>query len=273
MKKAIKIILVCAVLAIALTALYVLTAFLGNPLSAYLARKTAEEHLSESYPDDLVIDEVFYSFKDSLYYATVTDPDSIDGSFYLAINLLGRLVRDSYADDVLSGRNTAERLYDGYRTMVSEVLESAELEGLAEIAFGSIAYTPSEYKDDPSTPDYALITEELERDKEYDIAEVGAVAGSLTLYFESEEPSIEQLAQILLRVKAVFDEAGVPFYAINCVLNGYIESTDESVRLEVMDFLYADIYEDGLADRVAEADAAARAYYEQYDKEDDVIHE
>ena len=270
MKKAIKIIIICVSVAIALFVLYILNGFFGNPLSAYLARKSAEEHLSENYPDDLVIDEVFYSFKDSLYYATVTDPDSIDGSFYLAINMFGRLVRDSYENDVLSGRNTAERIDAAYRGMVCEVLDGTELDGLAEIAFGSIAYTPSKYKDDPSTPDYALITEELERDKEYDIAEVGAAAGSLTLYFESEEPSIELLAQILLRVKAVFEEAGVPFYAINCVLNGYIESTDESVRLEVMDFLYADIYEDGLLERVTEADRAARDYYGELDKESEV---
>ena len=60
------------------------------------------------------------------------------------------------------------------------------------------------------------------------------------------------------------DEADVSFYVIDCVLE-YPRPEDDGEwkegRVEVMSFLYDDIYEDALTQRVRVSDEKAKAYY------------
>ena len=64
---------------------------IGNPISKALAKNTAEKYLEEKYPDtDFELGEVNYSFKDSYYHAHVSSPSSMDSSFTLLINGLGK---------------------------------------------------------------------------------------------------------------------------------------------------------------------------------------
>ena len=57
---------------------------------------------------------------------------------------------------------------------------------------------------------------------------------------------------------------------IDCVLE-YQKNEDISKkqegRVEVREFLYADIYEDGMVERVKASDEAANAYYDEQDAE------
>ena len=56
---------------------------------------------------------------------------------------------------------------------------------------------------------------------------------------------------------------------IDCVLE-YPKLEDgkrREERVEVMNFLYSDIYEDGMVERVRAADEAAKAYYDDQDAE------
>ena len=45
------------------------------------------------------------------------------------------------------------------------------------------------------------------------------------------------------------------------------DTRPEEARTEVMDFLYADIYEAGMSERVKASDEAAKAYYAEQDAE------
>jgi len=78
------------------------------------------------------------------------------------------------------------------------------------------------------------------------------------------------MAEILLDIRSIFDDAGVRFYVIDCVLE-YQKNEDSSEmkegRVEVREFLYADIYEDSMTERVKASDEAARAYYAEQDAE------
>ena len=88
------------------------------------------------------------------------------------------------------------------------------------------------------------------------------------------ELSEEKLAEILLNIKSVFDKSGVTFYAIDCVLQqsksevstppDYTYVTPQ--QIEVMDFLYSDIYEEGLVERVKKANEEAIKYNEEQNK-------
>lgn len=242
----------------------------GNPISKAMAKNTAEKHIQSTYKDtDFELEGVTYSFKDGYYHAYVSSPSSIDSSFTLLINGFGKLKYDYYENNVTNGWNTASRIDGDYRNAVKIIFESKVFPYNEHIGYGELIFVPADQKDAPETPDYALITNELTPDAYYNANELGARAGKLTVYIADTDVSAERMAEILLGIRDCFDKAGVGFYAIDCVLeypqdeNGFAEDG----RVEVMDFLYADIHSEGLLERVTEADKAARAYNSAQDAE------
>lgn len=240
----------------------------GNPVSKYLATKSANEYLEKTYSDkDFVIEEVNYDFKTGGYYARVTSPTSIDSHFSLSFDLMGKLVLDAY-DDVTSGWNTAMRLEDDYRNAVKAITESKDFSEKYFIAYGEIPCVLSDYPIDEETPEYALQNEELVIDKIYDIKEVAAEHGKLVLYAYDDEVTHERLAELLLDIKNKFDNSGVTFKAVDFVLEppkaeGEPMMSDE--QIQIRNFYYSDIYEDGLVERVKKANQETIEYYEKLD--------
>ncbi|MBP3315114.1 MAG: hypothetical protein J6M03_04755 [Clostridia bacterium] len=243
---------------------------IGNPISKALAKNTAEKYLEENYPDtDFELGEVNYSFKDSYYHAHVSSPSSMDSSFTLLINGLGKLRYDYYENNVTNGWNTAYRLRDDYREAVDALLESSSFGYNVILGYGDIAFVAPEDKEILDPPSYAIDTSELELDAYYNVSEFGARAGKLTLHIGDNTVSNERMAEILLGIRKCFDEAKIGFFTIDCVLE---YSQDDSGnykhgRVEVNEFLYEDIYEEGLVERVSKAAEAAENYYYEADDE------
>lgn len=104
-------------------------------------------------------------------------------------------------------------------------------------------------------PAYVIKSSELVLDKEYDIRELGRQAGHLLVYVDSATVNVELAANMMLTVKECFDRAGVPFAAMSFTLEYPMSAEgqrpDGAVR--VRHFLYEDIYEDGMVERVAQA--------------------
>ena len=271
MKKAAKYIAVAVAIVLILGLLVVANAFVGNPISKLLATNTAKDHLARKYADtDFVLEEVSYSFKTGGYYARVVSPSSADTYFSLSLTGTGKLTRDAYGDMVLSGRNTMERLNREYRKMVETVFDAADFPYPSELSFGDI----QELHDIPvesNELDFGLDRATLELDRDYDMRELGKTCGSITFYAQDEDVSPRRAAELLLDITRILDEEAVPFYAINFVLEkprspDGTPSADQR-GLHLTDFLYADIYEEGLEARVqASADATA-AYYAVLDAE------
>ena len=268
MKKILKTVVVIISIALVIGVCVIVNAFVGNPISKHIATNTAEKHLEEKYCDrDFEIEKVIYNLKDGNYHAFIKSPSSIDSHFTILIDMWGELKIDNYEYSVLTGWNTANRLGNEYREKVDEILDSQSVPYAVDIGFGDIEFIPTEYAKDPSVPDYAIIIEDLKLDGKYDINELGSKAGKLTIYIDDETVSYERLAELILEVKKIFDDAKVKFYALDFVLeypkdeNGTIKEG----RVEVMDFLYSDIYEDGILERVKESDKAAREYYAEQD--------
>ena len=191
----------------------------GNPISKMLAQSTAERYLAEHYGDtDYYIDRVSYNFKDGNYHAFVRSPSSVDTTFTLSLTMLGSLQGDTY-DHVLSGWNTALRLDGEYRALADRVLEDPAFPYQCHIGYGCLEIYPTELlnstKAASEVPDYALNQDELILDHIYDIPALGRQAGHLILYLEAEQVSFESAANIMLDLKARFDEAGVPFAAMD----------------------------------------------------------
>lgn len=229
-------------------------ALVGNPISELLAKKAANAHLSKHYADtDFVIEKINYSFKDGGYYAHIISPSSDDSYFALRFDMAGNLRYDSYESMVANGQNTVRRLNQAYRKLTESVLESSAFPFRSEIAFGDLE-----------------LIEGLELDRLYDIPKLGAKAGHLTVYVDEEIVSIERAAEILLEIRHLMEEGGAPFFSIDFVLQHPYSEKDAiraEGRIEVRRFLCADIYQEGMSERVKEANEATLAYYERLDQE------
>ena len=85
---------------------------------------------------------------------------------------------------------------------------------------------------------------------------------------------MEKAAEILMEVKHLMDAGGVAFYAIDLVLE-YPKPVDDSPRkegrVETMEFLYDDIYEEGMVERVNASNEAAIAHHAKADAESEKI--
>ena len=242
----------------------------GNPLSKAVATYKAEKHLEENYGDkDFEIERVSFSFKDGYYHAFVVSPSSIDSDFTILINMWGFLLYDTYEDRVLSGGNTADRISKDYRAAVDKVLDSPTFPYIEHIGYGDFDFYPRRHLEEHSLPEYALITEDLTLDAFYDVNELGSKHGRLTVYIDDDKVSFERMAEILLDIRRVFDEAGVKFYMIDCVLEypKRVDGPTENRSLEVREFLYTDIYEEGMSERVKAAVEQAENYYAEQDAE------
>lgn len=248
----------------------------GNPISQMLAEHSADRYLSENFPDtDYYIEKVGYSFKTANYYAQVRSETSIDTQFTLYIDMWGSVYWDTY-DSMRSGSITARRLDQEYRALTDQIFESPSYpyksDTISDIYFGTLEIYPREAIDDPNAtdiPDWSLVQEELILDKLYDIRELGAQAGHLIVYVDTDTLTAENAAGILLEIRKIFDEAGIPFRAIDLTLR--YPRTTEGVTSEdyfgMEWFDYEDIYAEGLVERVAEADAALKAYRAELDAE------
>ena len=121
----------------------------------------------------------------------------------------------------------------------------------------------------PYWPESYVILEKVELDKKYDIRELAKKAGYLVIYVEDDVVSVERAAEVLLELKEVFDRRNVPFYAIDFVLEYPRKEEGGTIkegRVNVEGFLYTDIHEEGLTERVRIADEALNAYYAEEDK-------
>ncbi|MBP3664100.1 MAG: hypothetical protein J6J03_02960 [Tyzzerella sp.] len=245
-------------------------AFLGNPLSKMLAKSTAQNYLTVTYSDtDYYIDRVSYNFKDGNYNAYIKSPTSIDTEFTLSITMFGKLQWNSY-EDVITGSNTARRIDQEYRELTDTLFNNPSFPYTCYIGFGTLEIYPAyliENADLADVPSYALNQDELVLDKIYNIQELGRQAGHLVIYVEDDTVTIERAAKIMLDIKDQFDAAGIPFAAMDFTLQ--YPRPEEGQRPEgevgVADFPYDEIYEDGMTDRVTEADKALKAYYEEQD--------
>lgn len=257
-------------LALALGLVWLGNALFGNPISGMLAESTAKKHLAQAYAGtDFKIERIGYSFKDSNYHAFIRSPSSVDTEFTLYITMLGRLRLDTY-DDVLSGFNTALRLEHAYREITDVIFEDPVFPYDCHIAFGTLEIYPKELIEDPSVkdvPTYAIVQDELVIDGDYDIRELGRQAGHLIIYVEQDEVNAQSAAEIMLDIKARFDEAGIPFAAMDLTLWQPKDNSGKRPEgeISVAHFPYDAIYAEGMRGRVEEAHQALEAYYAEMD--------
>lgn len=230
--------------------------FAGNPVSKMLVNQAAQKYVTQHYADlDLTMNKAVYNFKDGKYHVNVKSKTSVDTHFSIAFSGTGKFIDDEYQDLVLSKWNTGQRLDDAYRKLADTVLESEDFPYDSDIAFGEMM-------------DKGIETDDLVIDKDYDIKELGKTKGHIVLYVYSNTLDVPTLTQTLLDVKKLFDQKDVPFNTIDLTLRTpRSEEQKRNDSIEILDFLYQDIYADGLQDRVQNNVDATKAYYQELDKQ------
>ncbi len=246
-------------------------ALLGNPISKMLATNTAKKHLTETYSDtDYYIERVAYNFKDGNYHVFIKSPTSIDTEFSLYITMFGKLRLDTY-EDVLNGFNTARRIEHDYRELTDTIFEHPSFPYTCHISYGTLEIYPEEAiinSNVNDVPFYAINQNELELDKIYNIQKLGQQAGHLIIYIENDTVTLEKATEIILNIKSIFDNAGIPFRAMDFTLQypRLEEGKRPEGEISIAHFPYEEIYENGMIERVQEADKILKAYYEKQDK-------
>ncbi len=232
-------------------------AFFGNPISKHLATKSANEYLTQTYGDtDFYVESVNYNFKFANYYARVKSPSSADTQFNLTVDKFGNLQSDTYESRVLGRFNTAQRIDDEYRNLANTVFESPTFPYGGDISFGTIECFPESELGKSYVPTYALNQNELVLDKEYDIFTLGSKHGHIIMYVQNEDISAEKAAEIILDLKSILDNKGVPFYAMDFVLRKPKPLDDtpwSDEQISVKNLLYTDIYPENFSERIQEA--------------------
>lgn len=245
----------------------------GNPVSKILAERTAREYIKTQFPDtDYELEELGFSFKSGDYYAHIKSPSSEDSSFTLSIRQNGKLRYSDYDSRVTERRNTADRIMMDYRKAVERIVDGIAFPYNCSIGYGELQFISLADRENPDYadyPEYGLITDTLTLDGYYNLAKLGAQAGKLTLHIKDDEVSVERLSEILLGIRQTFDDAGVSFHVIDCILEKKPDENGDypEGRVEVMDMLYSDIHEEGLVERVRILNEKAIEYWAEEDEE------
>lgn len=265
MKKSTKWISIVLIVAIVALMIFFANAFFGNPISWTIARANAGRYLEENFGDShFRITEVSHDIKTGGYYAFVDSPTSQDSYFTIYLDGWGRYYGDTY-EDVTSKYTTLSRINDQYRDLVRNNATDRYYRFDISIYFGELkiagvkevhTYTDENGNTKEYTLDknYGFDCSLLELDKEYDIKQLGTECGRICLYIHDPEVTVERAAQLLMEVKAYLDEKDIPFHAIDFHLCEPRNEEGQNVgeQITLYDFLYSDIYEEGLVDRVQE---------------------
>ena len=238
-----------------MTGLFI-NAFYGNPVSALLARRTAREVLEEQFPGEpYTIDSIAYNLKTGCYGVLVSREGSTDNWFYIDVRPDGTFRSHDYAEQVLSHRNTENRLDRAYYELGKTVPELPDFP--EEITYFS-AHLRICSRDYPE--EYSIFTEDLEIDKVYDLAELGAVAGEVRVQAVSEDLTPETAAAIMLKVHELTEEAGIRYAVMDFTLERPGNTWEPEDYIMAPLFPVSEITPEGLADRILEADAVYKAW-------------
>lgn len=129
-KTALKILALAAALLLMALLAFLANAFVGNPLSAWMARRDIVAYLQAAYPQqEWQVEKARYNFKFGEYTAQVQSPDSEDTHFAVYWRG-GRVKHDDYGTYVTDRWNTRQRLEESYSAEVIPLLQAVPgLEG------------------------------------------------------------------------------------------------------------------------------------------------
>ena len=267
-KRILKIIALCLGVTLTIGTCAFANALVGNPISKMLAEGTAKKHVAASYPNTgYTVESVSYSFKTGEYYALVNNPSNVDEHFSLTLSMLGKLLDDDYTFRVEEHQNVANRIYFEYRALVDAVLTSYAYPYSVSLGYGDFLIADEH----EFSPENALKRSELKNGEAYNVGELGGKSAMLVLYIDSDAVTTQRAAEVLLKTKELMNRSGVYFYAVHLVVqySPYDEQKPYARpegRVDLLNFLASDIYEDGITARIEDCAKSTQDYYSRLEK-------
>ena len=172
--------------------------------------------------------------------------------------MFGKIQGDDYSSRVEGHGNVANRLFFEYREMVDTILKSYAYPYTVSMGYGDLEFERELGKE--------TVVGAIKR------SELGAKNGELVLYIDSDVVTNEKAAEILLKTRELMDQSGISFYSVQLCLR-YPPCDEEKSyerpdgEIDLRDFLYTDIYEEGMVERVAKCAEDTQNYYNEQDKE------
>ena len=232
--------------------LFYANAFFGNPVSKRIANQAAETYMNQQDSTIMLEKEsTRYNMKTGAYDVELQSKNSIDTHFTLSISPIGKVVSNNYEEYVSSKLNTWDRVNNEYREIVDTVFLADDFPYAPIISYGALERSDNEGTDFLRKL-YPLTLEDLEVDEVYDVKELAKSTGHIVLHIVYPQLNTEQASDLLLEIKKTFDRKGIPFYTLSLLIkeSGSSENMPDIKTFEVQEFLYSDIYEKNLSERI-----------------------
>lgn len=188
-------------------------AFMGNPVSAYLAHNSAQQYVNEKYKDlNLEVGKASFNFKFDHYSVQVKSPSSQDTHFSIEVDSFGHVENDNYRGAVLSRANTYNRLNEVYEKYAEPYIKEN-----MPYEFDMVIAQLNEKNDS--------LVEKLEIDAVYKPTEM-PMKGQITIYLYSDDLSWENVAKVTLELDALMEKANLEVGEYTVVLEPLVEKTE-----------------------------------------------
>lgn len=205
--------------------------FDGSEKAEQRAIQAAKDYVHQTYPDPTlhVIDVMYLSLYDSKYYIRMASETSVDTDFTVRVTRSGKIVDDSYEEDVVSRENTYRRFSEAYDAAVQQAIAptfSDRIDFMTELS-------DSVWRDDVEQGDDVT---DLQLNQAVDLEVYGARYGILFLHAENDSYTYEDVTVLLRDVKRVADANRVPFHSLKLqiTIDG-IERYAEGIRYSDLD--------------------------------------
>lgn len=213
--------------------------FDGSDKAEQRAIEAAQNYVYVTYSNTsfYVVDVMYLSLYDPKYYVRMASKTSADTEFMVRITRSGKVVDDSYEEDVVSKENTYQRISKAYAVAVQTSIGptfSDRIDIITEIPH-------SNWEADVEN---GIDLNDLHIDQPVDLEFYGARYGILFLHAESKSYSYEEVVDVLHELKYVADKNNIHFHSIKLQIT--IEGTDRYAE----GILYDDIDSPYLLERL-----------------------
>ncbi len=188
-------------------------AFMGNPISAMLAKNEIQNYVDRQYSTlHLELSKVTYNFKFGSYGTRVTSKTSGDTHFH--IDKRGKNIEDTFASDVLNKMNTLQRFEQIYTQEVASILREVDVKELN----ARVMLAKEEYE---KPNDQILL--DMPFDKKIPIHY------TLVINLQAEDTSVDNIASIIKKIHSTLIDNGCTFETYSF----YVDSADKMMITDI----------------------------------------
>ena len=234
----------------------------GNPVSAALAKHNAQTLLNvrfggnetESGKCEYQAKKTHYcSFEvwgeEYQYIVEAVKEGSPDSTISLTYGMTGNYIEDD-AEAVLQDKsNTLYRMCSEYNNLVLKAVAGTKYDYQTIEHNYCLPFIITVDEKEKNVP--GINPSLLTLDQQFDYGRVGKTAGKITLSLHTEPVTAEGIAENLLEIRRILDNAGIGVSAVTVRLSGK-DGSGNPVSVSVENFPYGEINADGLAERVKE---------------------